>query len=289
MQRPESGDALSLMKQANPLSGALLGRIINRCRFSFYGMYAWLFRAKTLKVRGRAMKIVTGSSHETFRAFTFFGKEPETLAWIDGFTAGNTANPVLFDIGANIGIYSLYAATTLPGATILSFEPESQSFSSLCKNIAVNGFTNITPYQFALSNEVGAGKLHISTMSAGAGAAALGENYPHMNVPEGEISHQGVFVTSLDHLVFDLGLPLPNYIKIDVDGIEEKILAGGRRVLADERLKGLLVEFQYQSETDISSFREELMRSGLKMIGRSDWEARYASGLLSRNFIFQRV
>jgi FkbM family methyltransferase len=277
------------MSQANRLSGALLGRILNRCRFLFYGLYARVVSTKTLKVgKQGTIKIVTGTSHEVFRALTFFRKEPETLSWIDSFPEASKSSPVLFDVGANIGIYSLYAAATIPQATILSFEPESQSFASLCRNVGINGFSNITPYQFALSDEVGIGDLHISTMSAGAGAAALGEDYRFLKVTDRRIVRQGVFVTSLDHLVFELGLPFPNYIKIDVDGIEKKILAGARRVLADPRLRGLLVELQYESDADISALAGMLAGDGLVMVGMSVWEGHYGSGLNSRNFIFRR-
>ena len=276
------------MSQATPF--ALLGKIGNRGRFVLYGLYARLFRSKTLRVGTRAtVKIVTGTSHEVFRALTFFTKEPETLAWIDSFSSIRGASPVLFDIGANIGVYSLYAAAKLPEARVFSFEPESQSFASLCQNIAINEFGNITPYQFALCDEVGIGDLHISTMSAGAGAAALGEDYRFMKTTDRKVARQGVFMTSVDHLVFHLGLPFPDFIKIDVDGIEKKILAGAKRVLADPRLQGLLVELQYESDADIAALASSLQSDGLLMSSSSSWEGHYGSGLNSRNFIFRRA
>ena len=158
------------MNQVDSSHRALLARIMNRCRFIFYGLYGRLFAAKSVgpTLGGQRIKITTGSSHEVFRAFTFLSKEPETIAWIDDFVASGPSAPVFYDIGANIGIYSLYAAAAIPAATILAFEPESQPFAALCRNIAVNGFDNIVPYQFALSNEVGIGLLHIATMVAGA-------------------------------------------------------------------------------------------------------------------------
>ncbi len=90
--------------------------IANRGRFALYGLYSRLFRSRTIRTRtGRVVKIATGTEHEAFRAFTFFGKEPETLAWIDSFAD----EPVLYDVGANIGIYSLYTADTCGWACVL--------------------------------------------------------------------------------------------------------------------------------------------------------------------------
>jgi len=264
----------------------VFARLANRARFVLYGVYARLFRCRTIYTNsGQQFRITTGTEHETFRAFTFFTKEPETLAWIDAFAADS----VLFDVGANIGIYSLYTAATKTRARVFSFEPDSQSFASLCKNIAINGFENVTPFPFALSNEVCLGSLHVSTLAAGAGAAALGEDYSHMNIHGRDVARQGVFVASLDHLVFELDLPFPHYIKIDVDGIEKKILEGGRRVLRDGRLKGLLVELQYETDHDIAELHRSLRSGGMEMIATSKWEATYRSGLRSRNFIFGRA
>lgn len=264
-------------------------KLASRIRFLFYGLYSRVRRSRIVRLEsGLVIEIRTSTEHEVFRALTFFTKEPETLAWIDSFPRQGKQDPVLFDIGANIGVYSLYAAATIPAARIFSFEPESQSFASLCQNVGANDFSRITPYQFALSDEVGLGDLHISTMSAGAGAAALGEDYRFMNTGSRRIARQGVFVSSVDHLVYELGLPFPDFIKIDVDGIELKILAGAKRVLADPRLQGLLVEMQYESDADIEALVAARQADGLTLSGKSIWEGHYQSGLNSRNFIFRR-
>ena len=95
-------------------------------------------------------------------------------------------------------------------------------------------------------------------------------------------------MTSLDDLVFDLGVACPNYIKVDVDGIEDKILRGGERVLNDQRVRGLLVEIQYKGDAASSEIIEFLERCGFKMTAKSSWEGAYWDGSHSRNFIFAR-
>ena len=61
------------------------------------------------------------------------GREPETIDWIDGFEVPCT----FWDIGANVGAYTLYAALR-PGISTLAFEPSPASYAALCRNIEVN-------------------------------------------------------------------------------------------------------------------------------------------------------
>ena len=70
------------------------------------------------------------------RARTFFEKEPETLAWIDSFPPRS----VFWDIGANVGVYSMYAA--LRSHSVSSFEPAASNYFALNRNIALNNFQN---------------------------------------------------------------------------------------------------------------------------------------------------
>jgi FkbM family methyltransferase len=76
-------------------------------------------------------------------------KEPETIAWINNFD--DISKPTFFDIGANIGVYSLYAGYRHPAFEIFPFEPVSNNFTAL-KNILINKQTRIYPLQLALSN-----------------------------------------------------------------------------------------------------------------------------------------
>jgi len=68
-----------------------------------------------------------------WRVKTYSEKEPETLAWIDGMTHAD----VLWDIGANVGLYSLYAAKR-NDMTVLSFEPSIFNLELLGRNCHLN-------------------------------------------------------------------------------------------------------------------------------------------------------
>ena len=86
-----------------------------------------------------------------YRAETYFTKEPDIIEWMDTFD-GNT---VLLDVGANIGLYSVYAA--LKGAKhLISLEPESQNYGLLNKNIHINNLSEkITALNVGLSDHNG--------------------------------------------------------------------------------------------------------------------------------------
>ena len=71
-----------------------------------------------------------------WRVETLFTKEPETLEWIDKFS--NTDEVVFWDIGANIGLYSIYAAKKHHRASIVAFEPSTSNLRVLSRNVSIN-------------------------------------------------------------------------------------------------------------------------------------------------------
>jgi FkbM family methyltransferase len=178
---------------------------------------------------------------ELWRSQTYTTKEPDTLAWIDTFFQ---PGDVIYDIGANIGQYALYAAKRLRGrCRVLAFEPEALNYAKLNRNIVLNGLSDsITAYCMALSDRTALDVFYVRAFSPGASLHALGSP-----VGQGEeafeASHrQGMLGASLDDLVGRFALPCPNHVKIDVDGIEDRIVQGADRTLLDPRLKSVLIE-----------------------------------------------
>ena len=68
----------------------------------------------------------------------FSQKEPETLEWIDNFDSNGKT--IFWDIGANIGLYSIYAATKFDSLDIFAFEPSTSNLRVLSRNISLNNF-----------------------------------------------------------------------------------------------------------------------------------------------------
>lgn len=177
------------------------------------------------------LRMVTPSQVCLWRALSFFEKEPETLRWIAGFAEG----AVMFDVGANVGIYTLWAALTRK-AEVFAFEPEAGNYSTLNTNLRLNGLTDrCLAYCMGISDSVGMGSLRV-------GRAAVGSSGHQVGALSRAGVSQGVPTMTLDHLVYEAGLPCPAHVKIDVDGIEPAIVRGAGRLLADSRLKSVLIE-----------------------------------------------
>lgn len=93
------------------------------------------------------------------RIRTYSIKEPDTLDWLDNIEPGSC----YFDIGANIGQYSLYPAIKLGhDIRIFAFEPQSNNYYALNKNIYLNDLKDlITAYCVAIGGTNGFDKLYV--------------------------------------------------------------------------------------------------------------------------------
>ena len=222
-------------------------------------------------------------NHELWRANTFNEKEPDTLDWIDTwFRPGET----IYDVGANIGQYALYAARRLDErARILAFEPEALNYAKLNRNILLNGLGEVvTAYPFAISDQTSIQHFYSKTFAPGAALHALGEPVTQGAVPFAPQNRQGTLAVSLDDLTRRFGLPFPDHVKIDVDGIEDKIVAGASRTLEDTRLKTVLIEV-YMFEDMARRIETAFFERGFALANVSPVD--YSEGIV-QNLIFSR-
>lgn len=180
----------------------------------------------------RAEIMIGVADHKRYRAQS---KEPFTVAWIEQtFLDGD----ILYDIGANIGAYSLIAARVAPGARVVAFEPGCASFAALCRNIAANGLAEqITPLPVTLGATTGLDVLQYESLLPGAGTTLRWQD------PSQPAFVQPVLVYRLDDLVRLFELPPPTHVKLDVDGAETAVIEGAGEILRSPRLRTLMVEF----------------------------------------------
>lgn len=165
--------------------------------------------------------------------FKRFGKskpaDEPMVEWIRGF--GPT--DVFFDIGANTGALSLLAGTVHGGRVpVFAFEPAFDNFESLVRNVLVNGLESvITPLQVALFDVTALTPFYYHGRGAGSALHAVGQPLDFLRRPFEAVAVQQVMAFRLDDLVQSFNLPRPTRIKLDVDGFEDKVLAGAERLL----------------------------------------------------------
>ena len=197
---------------------------------------------KSIKILNKNISFFTPNKITEWRVNTYFQKEPETLEWIDTF---DNKNKIIFwDIGGNIGLYSIYAALRHSNIEIITFEPSTSNLRVLSRNISLNKLDDkIIICQFPLTDKNNSFLLlKENNFEEGGALNPYGENYDY----NGNIftsNHQyKIYGTSINYLLDNSILKIPNYIKIDVDGIEHLILKGGNKYLNSPLIKSISVE-----------------------------------------------
>ena len=124
------------------------------------------------------------------------------------------AGSVFYDIGANVGFYSLLAAKLVGDGKVLAFEPWSANLAHLRRHLSLNRARNVEVMELAVSDEVGSAFFQ-----------------PEATGAMGRLLEQGsvrVTTTTLDAMLHDNSAPPPHYIKMDIEGAEAKALLGGQ-------------------------------------------------------------
>jgi len=171
-----------------------------------------------------------GSISEYKRARRRRVQQAPLVTWLASFGPSD----VFLDIGANIGGLSLVAARLHGGRVpVIAVEPAFDSFAALVRNILANDLGNVvTPLQVALFDETGVRPFHRSRLGAGSASHTVGEPLDYARRPFTPAAVEHVLTFRLDDLVRVTGLARPTRIKLDVDGVEDKVLAGAAEVLS---------------------------------------------------------
>ncbi|MCU1334850.1 MAG: hypothetical protein JWO19_431 [Bryobacterales bacterium] len=159
---------------------------------------------------------------------------------------------VFVDGGANEGLYSLFASRCVgTSGLVYSFEPSQREFHRLSCNIRLNGLDNVRAVPVALSDAPGKAELKIAS-STHAGHNTLGK-FVHQ-VPLLRIER--VSAQTLDGFATEAGLTRLDFVKLDVEGAEGRVLLGSRRVLREMR-PTILFEAQAAGLPDVVDFLRE--------------------------------
>ena len=188
--------------------------------------------------------ILAENSLEEYRAESFFTKEPETVAWIDSFEKGK----VFFDVGANIGIYALYASAIKQTSTF-AFEPYYKNYRRLIENIKLNKISDsCQPFLCGLSEKTRLDSFFVVEERASSSGHQIGAAKDEYGKSFDPVMQYPLFTYSMDDFIRVFNVPAPNHIKIDVDGLEPKIIEGMENTLQGDNLQSMCIELNMSSE-----------------------------------------
>lgn len=179
-------------------------------------------------------------------------------------------NDVVMDIGANIGIFTLFAASRTQN-TIYAFEPFPDNVEFLTRNIRLNGFPNVITHTVAVSDKIGFAKLFLSNVHGGhllidnSGEGGL-ENY--LEVP----------TTTLQRIIDDYNLKQIDFLKLDCEGSEGLILNATPRECL-RRVRKIAIEFH----DNVSLLKHDQIQRLLKEAGfatKLKWNRRTPFGYI---------
>ena len=197
------------------------------------------------------------NSLNRFRFESFSTKEPETLEWIDEMAEGS----VLWDIGANVGLYSCYAAKK-KGCRVYAFEPSVFNLELLARNIFINGLVDrVTIVPIPLSNTLQINTMNMTSTEWGGALSTFGQMYGDDGKTMNKVFEFSTIGVSMDGIGEALGVPMPHYIKMDVDGIEHLLLEGGIKVI--EQVRGLIIEVNEDFGEQADNVQRYLTDAGL--------------------------
>lgn len=253
-------------------------KIFERLRSAYSCLIYGNIRKETIKIEN--IVFATPSKLCSWRAETLFKKEPSTIAWIDGFDPQDT----FWDIGANVGIYSIYAAVR-KDVKVFAFEPSPFNFYVLSKNIYLNNMSSrISPFCIAFTENTQTNYLNFTSINEGAAHTSFQNVLNEFGESFLPIYSQSTLGFSVDDFLNLFKVALPTHLKIDVDGAEKFVIAGAKETLSNPHLKSLLIEMNTNLTSDEKIIFDKIMSAGFSLEGSDhpDGDIRLS------NYIFRR-
>ena len=251
---------------------------------------------KKVKINGykkKEIKFFTPNYLTNWLVDDFYRKEPETIEWINSFKT--SAREIIFwDIGANLGLYSIYAAVKHSKIKVISFEPSASNLRVLSRNISINNLQDkIMINQLPLDNK----PFHFSYFRESQfGEGGSDNSFDSETNFEGKLLNSEnsytLLGTSINTLLDQKILEIPNYIKIDVDGLEHSILEGASRYLKHPKIKSLQIELNENYKEQHEYVKEIMKSNGFKFKFKKRNESleiyKYKGFSKTYNYYFER-
>ncbi len=194
-----------------------------------------------------------------WRTQTFLTKEPDTIRWIENFKV----NSVFWDVGANIGLYSCFASRQKKAKTF-AFEPSVFNLEVLSKNIYCNNLSDkIIIIPLSLTSETKISSFNMSKIEVGGARSSFSENYDEEGNVFNPVFKYNTLGISGNDIVKKFNIDKPDYIKIDVDGIEYLVLNGLSEILDDT--SSILIEVTESFKSKKKKIKEFLEHRGFTL------------------------
>ena len=194
-----------------------------------------------------------------WRTQTFLTKEPDTIRWIENFKV----NSVFWDVGANIGLYSCFASRQKKAKTF-AFEPSVFNLEVLSKNIYCNNLSDeITIIPLSLTSETKISSFNMSKIEVGGARSSFSENYDEEGNVFNPVFKYNTLGISGNDIVKKFNIDKPDYIKIDVDGIEYLVLNGLSEIL--DNTSSILIEVTESFKSKKKNIKDFLEHKGFTL------------------------
>jgi FkbM family methyltransferase len=245
---------------------------------------------KSLNILSKNINFFIPNNTTQWRVKSFFTKEPETLDWIDSFKKKKI---IFWDIGANIGLYSIYAALKHSNIEVISFEPSTSNLRVLSRNISINNLENkIKIFTNPLSNKNNKFLTMKETEFTEGGALnCFGVNFNFEGKKIRSTMNYKILGNTINHLLKSKIFKVPNYIKLDVDGIEHLILKGADKYLKNKNIKGLSIEINENFNIQHKKVISILKKNNFKILHKKhskEFDLKINKFNKTYNYIFKR-
>lgn len=226
---------------------------------------------------------------EKYRCSTFETKEPETLKWIQSFKDCDC----FYDIGANIGLYSLYCCSLYPNSSVYSFEPMISNVSKMVCNKDINKYTNMHCIYAACGARTELANLYVPNqtflrqgLTPGASGSQLGKAEDEGGNAFPVLTVHNIQCYSLDDFINIFKIEPPEHIKIDTDGNEADVLKGFTKW---ENVKSVLVEWNKKTNPDLMGTMAALNFTADNEFNKLENHSKHRQHEGIENVIFTRI
>jgi FkbM family methyltransferase len=162
-------------------------------------------------------------------------------------------NPIVLDVGANVGGYSKDAVRINPSATVFAFEPHPLTFGRLVANI--EDHRNIIPFNCAVGDRSGRQTLYDRSSGSGTVHASIYREVIE-SIHQDESTGYEVKVITLDELIEEKRLGRVDLLKIDTEGYELNVLKGGTNAIRSSIFKAIQFEFNEMNVVSRMFFKD---------------------------------